>query len=380
MEVLLVDPSLFTAPYDAALSQGLKANDVTPSWATRALRNGEEAVLDQAEQEPVFYRWSDGPNHRRGAHMRILKGLEHAQGLRRVIQLASAADLVHFQWSLIPKLDIHAIRAIRRDRPVILTVHDAVPYNGKPVSSAQVAGLHTVISEADRLIVHTDRAAETLTAGGVNRQHIAVIPHGLLPIKTVKRSTATDDRWHIVQFGKIQHYKGADVLIEALGTLDPSVRSRLQVTIAGEAHIDVAALIDRSAALGLNETLTIIPQRLREADMAQLLGSADTFIFPYRAIEASGVLALIAGQQKWIVASHLGLFADLIGRDETAGALVPPDDPSALAVAIVASIGRVPTRSVADGFQSWGDIGRLTLETYQAAIADWRKMRMRMAA
>ncbi|MGL1241035.1 hypothetical protein ACSTKS_23365, partial [Vibrio parahaemolyticus] len=46
LRVLMVDPSLFTAPYDAALSGGLAQAGVRADWATRALRPGEEAELD----------------------------------------------------------------------------------------------------------------------------------------------------------------------------------------------------------------------------------------------------------------------------------------------------------------------------------------------
>ena len=41
IEALLVDPSLFTAPYDAALTSGLVAAGVDPMWATRPQRRND---------------------------------------------------------------------------------------------------------------------------------------------------------------------------------------------------------------------------------------------------------------------------------------------------------------------------------------------------
>jgi uncharacterized MnhB-related membrane protein len=35
LSALLVDPSLFTAPYDAALTEGLVGAGVEPTWSTR---------------------------------------------------------------------------------------------------------------------------------------------------------------------------------------------------------------------------------------------------------------------------------------------------------------------------------------------------------
>lgn len=380
MDVLLVDPSLFTAPYDAALSGGLLATGVRPGWATRALRDDEEAAIKPSQQLPIFYPWTDGPNRREGAGARVLKGIEHAAGLRRLVRASEMADLVHFQWTPVPQLDVRAIRAIRRHCPVILTVHDTVPYNGKAVSSLQTAGLNAVLEAADRLIVHTPGALETLAGAGTQRHRIAVVPHGLLPLPSATAKARGDDRWRIVQFGKIQHYKGVDVLIEALGRLDAQSRSRLHVIVAGEPQIDMNPLLARAKVLDLGDTLEFRPTRLSEVDMADLLGGADAFVFPYRAIEASGVLLLVAAAGKWLIASDLGLFADMIGRDVAAGVLVPPSDPTALANAIVASIGLTPERSVSAGVPDWTEIGRMTVDVYEAAIADWRAERTRLAA
>jgi glycosyltransferase involved in cell wall biosynthesis len=384
MKILLVDPSLFTAPYDAALSNGLADNDIHPRWATRALRTDEEADIDEALHLSVFYPWTDGPNRRKGFGSRIIKGIEHAAGLRKLIHMSASEDLVHFQWALVPALDARAMHAIRRHCPVVLTVHDMVPYNGKAVSVLQTSGLTAVFQAADHIIVHTPEALEALTASGVVRQRLSVVPHGLLPLKA---STATkrddgrhDQRWRIVQFGKIQHYKGVDILIEALGLLDADSRSRLRIIVAGEPEIDMEPLFARARSLGLNDLLEFRPNRLSEAEMCHLLGSADAFLFPYRAIQASGVLLLIAGMGKWVVASDLGVFAEMIGRDDTAGALVTPEDPAALADAILASMGRRPSRSLASGVPDWTEIGRMTVKVYQAALDHWRTEQMRGAA
>jgi glycosyltransferase involved in cell wall biosynthesis len=383
-DVLLVDPSLFTAPYDAALSRGLMANDVQPRWATRALRKGEEAVIDISQHLSLFYRWTDGPNRREGSGIRVLKGIEHAAALRQLVRMAEAVDLVHFQWTLLPKLDVRAIRAIRRHCPVVLTVHDTTPYNGKSVSALQTAGLQAVFDAVDRLIVHSPGAQKALVEAGVPRNRIEVVPHGLLPLPSACQKTRNDGRWQIVQFGKIQHYKGVDLLIEALGHLDKQSRSQLRVIVAGEPHINMEPLFARARALDLGDVLIFRPSRHSEAEMANLLGNADAFIFPYRAIEASGVLSLVAGAGKWLIASDLGTFTDTIGRDETAGSLVAPNNPVALAEAMMASIGRKPARSIASGVPDWTEIGRMTNDVYDTAIADWRtelnRTRKRIAA
>lgn len=376
LRVLMVDPSLFTAPYDAALSGGLAQAGVRADWATRALRPGEEAELDPAAGVLTCYRLGDGPRRRSGRSTpaaRVLKGVEHALDSRRIVRLARRGgyDLVHFQWAVMPLFDIPAMRAIARHCPVVLTVHDVTPFNGKGVHVLQKHGFDALFTAADHLIVHTPRAREALVARGARADAVSVIGHGPLPLRAMPRPVVdkVPGRWRVVLFGRLQGYKGLDVLVEALGRLPDAVRGRLEVVIAGDPLIDLAPLRARAAALGLDEpVLRIRPGRMDEQAMADLLGSADAFVFPYHAIEASGVLFLVAGLARWTIASDLGAFADVIGRDGSRGALVRPGDPAALAAALRDGIGRYPAENAS--IPDWNAIGATTAALYRRLVAE----------
>lgn len=373
--VLLVDPSLFTAPYDAALSRGLERVGIRPVWATRGLRAGEENLLG-ARARPIFYGLSDGARRRSGGAWRAIKGFEHATGMRALTRLAEAERFyaVHLQWSLVPAIDRIAIRGLRKVAPVVLTVHDTTPFNGKAVSRVQRDGFDAVLHAVDRLIVHTDAGRSALVARGVPSSRIAVVPHGLLPHSPGAATRVASTRWRIVLFGKLQDYKGADVLVEALGRLDAATRARLQVIVAGEPMIDLAPLKARAAALGIDgDTLEFRPRRLADAEVDTLIAEADAFVFPYRAIEASGVLFLVASAGKWLIASDLGAFSETIGHDGAAGALVPPGDVDALAGALAASVGRRPARDLSAEVPGWEQIAAMTVDVYRTAAAAWRQ-------
>jgi len=375
MKVLLVDPSLFTAPYDAALAGGLAANGVLPQWVARDLRPGEEADIPVGQKAMSFYRLTDGPRRKTGKVWKIVKGMEHAIDLRRMERMIARDDhdLVHFQWAALPSLDVSSMRRIARKRPVVLTVHDTTPLNGAAVSRLQVKGYDDLFAAADRLIVHTQGARAALVARGVDAARIDVVAHGPLGLRLEPRP-ATDrlpGRWRVVLFGRLQAYKGVDVLVEALGMLPTSVRDRLNVVVAGDPLMDMAPVLARADALGLTApTLDIRLGRLDERAMSDLLGSADAFVFPYRAIEASGVLFLVAGFRKWMIASRLGAFEDAIGGGADQGALVTPGDPVALATALADGIGRVPSAAGMEWAPDWTVIGRQTVAIYRRAIAE----------
>src|SRR3954465_2327366 len=84
LRVWLVDPSLFTAPYDAALNDGLLAADVHPTWAVRPVRPGARQEIAPEYVDEFFYRRVDrlrGPSKLRA----LAKGVSHALGLARLV-------------------------------------------------------------------------------------------------------------------------------------------------------------------------------------------------------------------------------------------------------------------------------------------------------
>ncbi|WP_419815174.1 glycosyltransferase [Glacieibacterium sp.] len=376
-DVLLVDPSLFTAPYDAALSAGLEDIGLRPHWAVRQLRAGEGDDLGRSRSTDLFYPLSDGPRRRSGAAGRVLKGIEHVVGMVRLLKLVRSGryDLVHFQWMLLPSIDARIIARMRRVCPVVLTVHDSTPFNGKQVSGAQRHGLSQMLDAADRIIVHTESAKANLVAQGVAPSRLAIVPHGVL---TAKRSGVAEanPRWQIVLFGKLQEYKGVDVLVEAVKLLDPAVRSQLKIIVAGEPMIDMAPLLDNVRAAGLPpELLEFRLFRHSQEEMSEVLGSADAFVFPYRTIDASGVLFAVAPLGKWLIASELGAFSDLIGYQGDVGELVTPGGAQQLAQALAASIGRKPARDLSAEIPTWSRIASLTRDVYNSALLEWQGCR-----
>ena len=289
-------------------------------------------------------------------------------------------DIIHFQWSVLPLIDARAIRRMRATCPVVLTVHDSTPFNGKQVSRLQRDGFGAVLGEVDRIIVHTAQGKATLVEAGVPEETIAIVPHGLLSGgDTVTR--APDGRWRVVLFGKLQDYKGIDVLIEALGLLPEAERARLAVIVAGEPMADMTRHFERARELGLGpDVLEFRLHRHSTAEMNNVLGEAETFVFPYRAIEASGVLYAVAPLKKWVIASDLGAFSELVGRDDAAGTLVPPGSAADLSAAITASIGRRPSRDLSADVPSWSSIAATTLQVYREAQAAWHAQTERRAA
>jgi glycosyltransferase involved in cell wall biosynthesis len=379
MRVLLVDPSLFTAPYDAALNDGLIANGVVPTWAVRPTRRGDRQELPPQNVDDFFYRRAERMTFLPQRLRTLVKGLAHALGLARLVLrvLRRSPDVVHFQWLVVPPLDALAIRLIALRCPVVLTVHDTVPFNGERLSLMQNIAFDLPLRLSNRLIVHTRAGRERLLARGIPGDKVAVIPHGPLqlaaprprrPPEEEATGGAGDRRLTFVMFGEIKPYKGPDVLVEAVSRLPPSLRRRARVVIAGRPRMDLGPLLARIAALGLEDTIEVWARRLDEVEMAELFGLADCFLFPYRQIDASGVYFLTKALGKWIIATRVGVFAEDV-QDGRQGMLVPPEDPAAFSAALTRFIDERPTPRGTSPSLAWFDIGRATRTLYEQVAA-----------
>lgn len=374
LNVLLLDASLFTEPYDAALSEGLVDAGVRPIWVTRPTRREDRAKLPPEHTEPFFYRRTDEAGWLPAGLRPFVKGLAHLAGMARLVMRVrrSQPDVVHVQWVVLPLVDFAAITIIRRWCPVVLTVHDSAPWSA--ASWLQRLGYERPAKLAHRVIVHTRSAQQALQAAGVPEERLRVIPHGPLRLAVTASASAThsrDPRWTLLLFGEIKPYKGLDVLIEAVAAMAPSMRRRLRVVVAGRPRMDVTPLVARISELGLGEQFDLRLRRLTEEQMAQVFAEADGFVFPYRRIDASGVYFLVKPLGKWLIASRVGIFAeDMPGEGE--GELVGPGDSLALARAIERAVVERPSGKACDPDCSWDDIGRATRAVYEEARQDFR--------
>jgi glycosyltransferase involved in cell wall biosynthesis len=338
---------------------------------TRPVRRGDRAEIPADCADPFFYRFTDQADWLPARLRPVFKGFAHLLGTIRLLWKIHRAkpDVVHVQWIVLPLVDIAAIAMIRRWCPVVLTVHDTVAYNGQKMPWMQRLGHGLPLKLAHRVIVHTRAGQQALRRHGVSEERVCVIPHGPLRLSVSSAAPAArDSRWTVVLFGEIKPYKGLDVLIEAVAALPAAERRQLRVVVAGRPRMDVAPLVARIGELRLGEQFDLRLRRLTEEEMAALFAAADGFVFPYRQIDASGVYYLVKPLGKWLIASKVGIFAE----EPVSGALVPPGDVAALAVALHHAIQHRPRPDGAVPGVSWSDIGRATRSLYERARAEFR--------
>lgn len=384
MRIAMIDPSLFTLPYDQALATGLV--HAGHAVAIHGRRPGpDDSSPPGVPLEETFYRLANsGPAMRlpRPAQ-RALKGFDHAWSMGRLLARLrrDRPDVIHFQWLPLPLVDRPMLGLFRRIAPLVLTVHDTNPFNGDRALRLQAAGFFGCLGLFPKLIVHTAQGEARLVARGVAPERLTVLPHG--PMAMTRHSPVPDDmlgKLTFVLFGKIKDYKGADVLIEAFAALPEALRRQARVRIVGKPYMDLAPLEALLATHSLAGDgpgqIAIEPRFVADAEVPELFGPGAVAMFPYREIDTSGVLPQALAQARPVVATRLGVFAETL-TDGVHGHLVPMDDAPALTKALAhliedrafAAACSHNARALSDATDSWDTIAERTAAIYRAAGA-----------
>jgi glycosyltransferase involved in cell wall biosynthesis len=377
VRVVVVDPQAYTLPYDDELCKALAATGAEVELLTAHFTHGAPPRPEGYVRREIFGPPLAGLLERRPtSRVRVpLKLGGHAAGLARLVRgvRSRRPDIVHWQWAPLPALDLRALRAARRNAgATVFTAHDVLPRRSRNAAPLWAE----LYASCDRVIVHGAASRDRLLVevGGIAPDRIAVIPHALLHAGSATSPLPDETDPRILFFGLIRPDKGLDVLIEAM----PAVAERIpdvQLEIVGSPRMPIEPLRERAAALGLAGRISWDLRFVPEAEVPAVLARARVIALPYRWIEGSGVLATALARGVPPVVTSIGTFPALCAEYDL-GDPVPPDDPAALAVALVRALTDPARRAHAiAGMQraraelTWERTAQLTLDTYERALA-----------
>ena len=229
------------------------------------------------------------------------------------------------------------------DSHALLLAHLAGRWQGSPVvatrRSVTPPGRHGPWPRATQVIAISRAVVQALESGGVRAERISLIPSTVRVTQLAEHAGPPMRDGPIVAIGALTAEKGHDVLLAALPAV---VRARptTRVLIAGTGPAR-ATLQRQAAALGIADHVEWLGA---VEDVSALLRRAAVLAHPSRR-EALGTAVLEAmALGVPVVASRTGGLIELLDHD--AGVLVEPDDPAALAAALLALL-RQPERALA---------------------------------
>ncbi len=251
------------------------------------------------------------------------------------VRRARSADVV-IHHAPLPLNDAAILLGLPDDVALIVYWHADVV--GFPLLKRLVAPLiRRALARADRIVVSGPPMIGNSEFLRPHAEKCAVLPYGMdldywRTLDADERARADELRRqqprHIVALGRLVGYKGYDVLIRAMQTVDA------HATIIGEGPL-LADLQQLAIKLGVSSSIRFAG-RLPRSEIKQLFHSAQVFAFPsVTEAEAFGIVqieAMAAGLP--IVNTHLATTVPLVARHDLEALTVAPNDPQALSQAL----------------------------------------------
>jgi glycosyltransferase involved in cell wall biosynthesis len=261
-------------------------------------------------------------------------------------------------------------------RPVVLTAHDLLPREAKPLQARAQRRLYDTV---DGVVVHSEFGRRQLVEElGVAPAKVRVIHHGAfdyltrIPEGDLPRELRPPPTHPVVMFfGLLRPYKGIEVLLDAWRALGagPDVA---ELWIVGRPRMPIERLV-----AGAPAGVRWVTRFVSDAELAACFRRADVIALPYLdtdRFDASGVLATALAFGKAAVVSDVGGFNEI--ADVGAARLVPPGDAESLAGALVAFLEDPGERerlsagasAAAQGPYSWDTAAQQTLALYRELV------------
>src|SRR5438270_1294758 len=236
----------------------------------------------------------------------------------------------------------HILRLLRTLKmPVVTTLHTV----RREPDPNQLMVMQQIAELSDRLIVMSELSSQFLQEiYKVPGNKIDMVPHGV-PDLPFLDPNFYKDRFHVegkavlLTFGLLSPNKGIENVIQALPHI-LSKHSNVVYILAGATHPHILRregdhyrlrLQALAKEIGVESNVIFHNRFVSPQEMVEFIGSADVYITPYRHEEqvVSGTLAYALGAGKAIISTPYWHALELL--DDRRGALVPFQDPEAIA-------------------------------------------------
>jgi glycosyltransferase involved in cell wall biosynthesis len=234
---------------------------------------------------------------------------------------------------------LHLLRGLKM--PVVTTLHTVL----REPDSDQLRVMEEIAELSDRLVVMSQLSSQFLQEiFKVPGSKIDMVPHGVpdLPFldpNFYKDRFGVEGKAVLLTFGLLSPNKGIENVIQAMPQI-LSKHENVVYLVAGATHPHIlrregdkyrASLQALAKAAGVASQVIFHDRFASPEEMAEFIGAADIYITPYRqeAQVVSGTLAYALGAGKAIISTPYWHAIELL--DEGRGALVPFQDPNAIA-------------------------------------------------
>lgn len=234
-------------------------------------------------------------------------------------------DLIHItgshEWN--PIIGLHLKLLVRK--PFVYTIHDPKHHEG--VSLYLKIPENLIRKIPDGIIVHTNSGKDHLSRQKIFNGPIRTIPMGIFSMFNKISTDEIIEENEILFFGRIEPYKGLDVLLSSAPIIFKTLPD-WRMVIAGSGSLGPYQNLIK------DKRITVINRYISDEEVQQLMGRAKIIALPYKSATQSGIVPIAYAMGKPVVATNVGGLPDVVIHEKT-GLIIPPNDKNALADAVI---------------------------------------------
>jgi glycosyltransferase involved in cell wall biosynthesis len=138
----------------------------------------------------------------------------------------------------------------------------------------------------------------------------------------------------VLYFGFIKPYKGVVHLIDAAPRLRERYGDGLRILVVGDIYGERRPYFERVRERGVSDVLQILDGFVPDETVEDYFLACDLVVLPYVSATQSGIVQIAYNYSKPVVTTNVGGLPEVV-RDGETGFVVPPEDPAALAAAVI---------------------------------------------
>lgn len=318
---------------------------------------------------------------------RLIRGAEYPFSYLALLYALQTVkpDIVHINWSVLPEVDLLAIKMMRSmGFPVLYTAHNAVPHEG---IGNRYHCYKTIMHNVDHIVCLTQHVKEEiLKTFHLARNKVSVVRHGdfdfvieqvedTVSSKKAKCGLMPTCDFVISFFGLIRPYKGLEYLLKALPAIVRRIPGCMLLVFGSASTKDADYYRAIIKELGLSKSVISDFHYVPLKEVVAYLKVTDIAVLPYVSASQSGNIPMLSKMGIPVVATRVGGLPEMI-REGTNGMLVPPRSPEAISDAVCSLLSNPERlkkmkmdsiRYAAEAF-SWDKIAADMMKVYEKVI------------
>jgi glycosyltransferase involved in cell wall biosynthesis len=197
---------------------------------------------------------------------------------------------------------------------LILNVHDPIPHssdiNNKKLNLIRKANFFNIKNVV--LFSNIYREEFLKRTQKYNFEKILISKLGVYDyLKDFKIVENTKDKFKILFFGRIEEYKGVNVLLDAFSEIEANYTD-IELIIAGKGEFKFDIEIYKK-----NPKIIFLNKFIENVELATLINDASVIVCPYLDATQSGVLMCAFALNKPVIATNVGAFSEVIEDGKT---------------------------------------------------------------